>query len=195
MGNLASQRSMPPASSPGRAAAVGGGELWVASPPSVRHAGVVRPLRVRRQHDWIERVDGRELVDTAGQVSAPWRAVPLLEAMERRGVITRDMREAGEAFHALFRLAQLDGLRSASLFRAGGSGSFGVNGNERARKATAEAIAAMGGSSAPAASCVWHVLGLEWSLRRWTCEFRRGSVNEASGILVAALGVLAGGRR
>ncbi len=153
---------------------------------------IVKPTRSRRQHDAIERVDGRELIDAAGLVSTPWRVLPLLDAMERRGAITADMCAAGLAFHRQFRLAQLDGLRSASLMRAGGGDDgFGVNGNERARKAIGEAVVAMGGGRAPAASCSWHVLGLEWSLRRWAGEFRRGSVNEASGILIAALGVLA----
>ncbi len=155
---------------------------------------IVKPTRSRRQHDAIERVDGRELIDVAGLVSTPWRVLSLLDAMERRGAITADMREAGEDFYHNFRVAQLDGLRAASLERAGGGWSGGLlNGNERARKAVMASVAALGGGRAPAASCSWHVLGLEWSLRRWSGEYRHGSVNEASGILIAALGVLAKG--
>jgi hypothetical protein len=153
---------------------------------------VIRPSRARRQHDRIVRVEGRELIDDAGNVATPWRVVPVLDAMWRRGAISLDMRIAGEEFHDRFRLAQLDGLRAASLLRAGGCGvSWGGSGNHAARKAIMEAIDALGGGRAPAASCAWHVLGLEWSLRRWAAEFRNGSTNEASGILIAALGVLA----
>ncbi len=153
---------------------------------------IVKPARVRRQHDAIERVDGRELIDVLGQVSTPWRVLPLLDAMERRGAITGDMRAAGEAFHGRFRLAQLDGLRASALERAGGVWRGGwADGNEAARRAVMVAVEALGGGRAPAASCVWNVIGLEWSLRRWSGEYRHGSVNEASGILIAALGVLA----
>jgi len=157
---------------------------------SAAAAPITRPTRARRQHDRIVRVEGRELIDSADHVATPWRVVPLLEAMARRGAITADMRQAGEEFAALFRLAQLDGLRAASLLRASGCGVVSVNGNERARKAINATVKTLGGGRAPAASCVWHVLGLEWSLRRWANEFRNGSTNEASGILVAALGVM-----
>ena len=151
---------------------------------------IVKPTRARRQHDTVERVDGRELIDVLGQVSTPWRVLPLLDAMERRGAITSDMRAAGEAFRGRFRLAQLDGLR-ASSFMAGVGGVYAANGNEAARRLVREAVEALGGGRAPAASCIWNVVGLEWSLRRWSGEYRHGSVNEASGILIAALGVLA----
>ncbi len=154
---------------------------------------ITRPARARRQHDSIERVEGRELIDAAGQVSAPWVVVSLLASMHRRGAISVEMRAAGEAFHGRFRMAQLDGLRASSMLRACGGPST-TNGNEAARQAVMAAVDALGGGGAPAASCVWHVLGLEWSLRRWASEFRRGSVNEASGVLIAALGVLAAGQ-
>ena len=154
---------------------------------------VIKPTRVRRQHDAIERIDGRELIDVLGQVSTPWRVLPLLDAMERRGAITADMRAAGAAFHGRFRLAQLDGLRASSFMAGAGCGVYAANGNEAARRSVRMAIEALGGGRAPAASCVWNVVGLEWSLRRWSNEYRQGSTNEASGILIAALGVLARG--
>jgi hypothetical protein len=54
---------------------------------------------------------------------------------------------------------------------------------------------ALGGHVSPAGSCVWHVVGLQRSLREWA--FRQGwggrpvRQEQAQGILVAALGVLA----
>jgi hypothetical protein len=55
---------------------------------------------------------------------------------------------------------------------------------------------ALGGISSPAGSCVWHVIGLQRSVREWA--MRRGwsgrpvRQEQAQGILVAALGMLAG---
>ena len=152
---------------------------------------IVRPARMRRQHDAIERVDGRELIDDGGQVSAPWRVIHILDAMQRRGAITEEMEAVGQAFARQFRLAHLDQLRASSMMKTTGRVAHQVDGNERARKEIMAAIDRLGGGRSPAASCVWHVLGLEWSLRRWASEFRNGYTGEASGILIAALGVLA----
>jgi hypothetical protein len=48
----------------------------------------------------------------------------------------------------------------------------------------------------PAGSCVWHVVGLQRSVREWAMRQGWGGrpvrVEQAQGILVAALGVLAG---
>ena len=65
-----------------------------------------------------------------------------------------------------------------------------VAGNERARRQVARAIRALGGAGSVAASCAWHVLGLEWSLREWSQKALRGKVDQAAGVLVAALAIL-----
>jgi len=65
-----------------------------------------------------------------------------------------------------------------------------------ARRRVDQAMQALGGISSPAGSCVWHVVGLQRSVREWA--IRRGwggrpvRQEQAQGILVAALGVLAG---
>ena len=55
---------------------------------------------------------------------------------------------------------------------------------------------ALGGISSPAGSCVWHVVGLQRSVREWAIRQGWGGrpvrQEQAQGILVAALGVLAG---
>jgi hypothetical protein len=55
---------------------------------------------------------------------------------------------------------------------------------------------ALGGLGSPAGSCVWHVVGLQRSIREWALHQGWGGrsvrVEQAQGILVAALGVLAG---
>jgi hypothetical protein len=54
---------------------------------------------------------------------------------------------------------------------------------------------ALGGISSPAGSCVWHVVGLQRSVREWAIRQgwngRSVDQKQAQGILVAALGMLA----
>ena len=56
-------------------------------------------------------------------------------------------------------------------------------------------MAALGGIGSPAGSCVWHVVGLQRSVREWAIRQGWGGrpvrQEQAQGILVAALGVLA----
>jgi hypothetical protein len=60
-------------------------------------------------------------------------------------------------------------------------------------------MAALGGISSPAGSCVWHVVGLQRSVREWALRQGWGGrpvrEEQAQGILVAALGMLAAQRR
>ena len=55
-------------------------------------------------------------------------------------------------------------------------------------------IAALGGIASPAGSCVWHVVGAEWTLKDWALREGWGgrplSAETASGVLIGALGVL-----
>jgi hypothetical protein len=59
----------------------------------------------------------------------------------------------------------------------------------------ASSLDALGGLGSPAGSCVWHVVGLQRSLREWALRQGWGGrpvrVEQAQGILVAALGVWA----
>jgi hypothetical protein len=65
-----------------------------------------------------------------------------------------------------------------------------------ARRRVHQAMQALGGISSPAGSCVWHVVGLQRSVREWAIRQGWGGrpvrQEQAQGILVAALGVLAG---
>ena len=58
-----------------------------------------------------------------------------------------------------------------------------------------EAMQALSGMSSPAGSCVWHVVGLQRSVREWAMRQGWGGrpvrQEQAQGILIAALGVLA----
>ncbi len=163
-------------------------------------ANGVEPTVERLRHGLVER-PARAIADTAGRPSRPYRAVDTLAIMERRGSISRGMRQAGEDFRARFALAQLDPLRALdpSHLRFGERGArrdgdaVGLR-IERARDQVWRAIQAVGGIASPAGSCLWHVLGWERSLKEWALERgwsgRRVSQEAASGILVAALGAL-----
>ena len=65
---------------------------------------------------------------------------------------------------------------------------------ESAREHVWRALVAVGGPGSPAGSCLWHVVGWERSLKEWALEQgwngRRVSQEAASGILIAALGIL-----
>jgi hypothetical protein len=159
-----------------------------------------RPTPERLRHGPIERLE-RAISDARNNVSRPYRALDTLAIMERRGSITAGMRQAGEDFRARFATAHLDPLRSLDIsrLRLGDRPSCAVDEGpgeriEAARDAVWRAIQSVGGLSSPAGSCVWHVIGLECSLKAWAIERgwsgRRVSQEAASGILIAALGAL-----
>ena len=160
---------------------------------------IIRPTRARRQHDMVERVEGRELIDSNGVVATPFRVTDTLQLMARRGTISAEMHAAGIRFRDAFAVAQLDALRAADMARAGGRGwsDIAIGGQvERARGEVWRMLQAVGGLASPAGSVLWHVLGLGQSLTQWAgtqgwCG-RRISREAAGGILVAALGAMAG---
>jgi hypothetical protein len=150
------------------------------------------------RHGPVELVS-RPIADESGAVARPYRTIDILAAMERRGTITPEMRAAGEDFRARFRQAHLDPLRAADLARAPRVGYAGRASDSRgfaeyARTRTWRVILALGGLGSPAGSCLWHVVGLEYSLKQWALETgwsgRRVPQDMASGILIAALGAL-----
>jgi hypothetical protein len=158
-----------------------------------------RMRRAKADGSKIERVSGRELIDSDGQVSTPWRNVDTLELMYRQGAINSEMLAAGKNFQTTFAAAHLDPLRAADMGRVGyakiaGGDGFGSR-VEAARRRVAKWIRAAGGMTSPAGSCLWHVLGLGESLSQWAktrgWAGRRVPPATASGILIVALGLLA----
>ena len=150
---------------------------------------------IRRQEDILEPVyeadpDGRPVVHH--------RTVDTLGRMLRAGTISKDMHDAARDFQAAFTIARFDTIRCMPLVRLpGSSGELRLTEAQLdARRRVGEALDALGGLGSPAGSCVWHVVGLQCSLREWS--MRQGwagrSVGKmtAQGIVLAALGVLAG---
>ncbi len=156
------------------------------------------PTHERYAHGGIERLE-KQISDNDGRPSQPYRAISPLMAMERSGVITPRMFDAGEKFRVRFGVALLDPLHAADLIRAqmsrstsGTEPSLRVEG---ARRSVWRAICAIGGLASPAGSCVWNVVGCEQPLKEWALEQGWGGRRDldrsaASGILIAALGAL-----
>jgi Domain of unknown function (DUF6456) len=148
------------------------------------------------------KVKGRQLEevrekDPDGRIVVHHRTVDSLGKMLRAGTITEEMHDAARDFQAAFIIAQFDPLRAVPMLRMPGNGRE-PDLSERqlhAKRRVHEAMQALGGLSSPAGSCVWHVVGLQRSVREWAMRQGWGGrpvrQEQAQGILVAALGVLA----
>jgi hypothetical protein len=154
------------------------------------------PTAERLRHGVVERLS-RPIADEYGAPGRPFRAVDTLAAMERRGRITAGMRGAGEDFRETFQPAHLDPLRAARLERTGGCSPTALLPGHRielARERVWQTIRMIGGVGSPAGSCLWHVVGLEQTIKAWAMlqEWRRKRLDEetAGGILIGALGML-----
>jgi hypothetical protein len=149
-----------------------------------------------------QQVRGRELEevrekDPDGRIVYHHRTVDTLGKMLRGGTIDQAMHDAAKDFQAAFIVAQLDPLRALPIVRVPGMGREPEL-NERqlhARRRVHQALKALGGISSPAGSCVWHVVGLQRSVREWAMRQGWGGrpirQEQAQGILIAALGMLA----
>jgi hypothetical protein len=148
------------------------------------------------------KVPGRELEevrekDPDGRIVVHHRTVDTLGKMLRSGTITEEMHDAAKDFQASFIVANLDPLRALPILRVPGTGRD-PDLNERqlhARRRVHKALEALGGISSPAGSCVWHVVGLQRSVREWAIRQGWGGrpvdQKAAAGIVIAGLGMLA----
>jgi hypothetical protein len=136
-------------------------------------------------------------VDPDGRIVVHHRTVDTLGKMLRSGTITQEMHDAARDLQAAFIIAHLDPLRALPVLRVPGTGREPQLNEPQlhARRQVHQAMAALGGISSPAGSCVWHVVGLQRSVREWAMRQGWGGrpvrQEQAQGILVAALGVLA----
>ncbi|HTZ77227.1 MAG TPA: hypothetical protein VMC10_04945 [Stellaceae bacterium] len=156
---------------------------------------LLAPTPERWSRREVERLP-RAIADEAGRPARPFHAPDTLLQMERRHTITVAMREAGETFRALFRLANLDPLRALDPAKVPETVRE-LHVSERqaeARRQVDGVMKAFGGRASPAGSCLWHVVGEERSLKDWALRAGWGGKpmkpDTASGILVGALGVL-----
>jgi hypothetical protein len=148
------------------------------------------------------KVLGRELEevrekDPDGRIVVHHRTVDTLGKMLSAGTISQEMYDAAKDFQAAFIVANLDPIRALPILRVPGTRRE-PDLNDRqldARRRVHKALQALGGISSPAGSCVWHVVGLQRSVREWAIRQGWGGrpidQKQATGILVAALGVMA----
>jgi hypothetical protein len=148
------------------------------------------------------KVHGRQLEevrekDPGGRIVYHHRTVDTLGKMLRSGTISPGMHDAARDFQASFIIANLDPLRAIPILRVPGTGRE-PDLNEKqlhARRRVHEALQGLGGISSPAGSCVWHVVGLQRSVREWAIRQGWGGrtvrQEQAQGILIAGLGMLA----
>ena len=163
--------------------------------PMATREDLAKPSPWRRQHgDFAEPV--READPDTGTTVVHHHAVDTLGQMLVNGTITQEMHDAGAIFRARFRAAALDGMRTMPLIRlAKGHGDGMTERQVHARQQIADTLVALGGFDSAAGSVIWHVVGLEYSVREWAMRQGWGgklvSPAQAQGMLVAALGVLA----
>jgi hypothetical protein len=148
------------------------------------------------------KVPGREVeeeygADPDGRPVLRHRVVDTLGKMLRSGNISQEMYDAARDFQASFIIAHLDPLRALPILRVPGTGRDpDLNYRQlHARHRVHKALEALGGISSPAGSCVWHVVGLQRSVREWAIRQGWGGrpvrQEQAQGVLIAALGMLA----
>jgi hypothetical protein len=149
----------------------------------------IKPHKVRGRE--LEEVRERDPDD---RIVVHHRTVDTLEKMLRGGTITPEMHDAARAFQAAFAVANLDPIRAAPTLRVPGARRE-PNLNDwqlDARRRVHGAMQMLGGINSPAGSCVWHVVGLQRSVREWA--MRRGwggrpvRQEHAQGILMPRLG-------
>lgn len=154
------------------------------------------PERARRG---VELVD-KAIADDDGRPAQPYYGPDILEMMHRRGSITDEMRQAGEDFRRAFRKAHISDLQASDPSRVFISG-LGINrtlteGNHKARESLWDAIDYLGGLPSQSGSIMWHVIGLEWTIKEWALNYSRQRLRHigektAAGILIGALCPLA----
>ena len=154
-----------------------------------------KPSPWRMQHGGV----GPAMRDADPDTGTPvqhHRAVDTLGIMLQNGTITPEMHDAGNIFRTQFRIASLDGIRTTQLIRMPrGQSDTETERQVGARHKVAATIEAAGGMGSPSGSCLWHVVGLECSIREWA--MRQGWNGrpivpaQGQGILIGALGVLA----
>ena len=147
----------------------------------------------RRQHDPVTLVEDR---DPDGWPVRHCKTVDTIGRLVRNGLVRPEWAVAADRFRRDYRVAQFDPLSAQDLRRARGAGGQGaiMDRVEDARQRLFDAVAGMGGLSAPAGSIVWHVVGAELTLKDWSLRQVWGGrplrQELATGILVAALAAL-----
>jgi Domain of unknown function (DUF6456) len=160
-----------------------------------KHEDLAKPSKWRLQHGEFSEPERGADPETGSPVQHR-RAVDTVGLMLANGTITPEMHNAAVVFRTKFRAAALDDLQPMAWDRVpGGSGDGMTERQASARRHVAQAMGALGGFGSAAGSAVWHVVGLECSVREWAQRQGWGGrpvgAPQAQGMLVAALCLLA----
>ena len=163
--------------------------------PKAEREDLSQPSKWRLQHGAFDDAVRGTDPDTGCPI-AHRRAIDSLGLMLANGTITQQMHEAGVIFRTLFQRAALDRVRTMSMIRIeGGSVDPLSESQASARQKVAHAVYALGGFDSPRGSIVWHVVGIEVTIRDWALRQgwsgRHMHPPQAQGLLVGALGMLA----
>jgi hypothetical protein len=161
---------------------------------SARPNGKLGPLPAGLQHGAVQLV--RETVkDTKGAPAQPYRSADTVEMLLRRGAITgaitKEIATAADRFRRAFRAAGADRLRALDLTRPLGSGGTIAEPPICAPRLVNDAMLALGGERSLAGSALWYAIGLEIPISRWSLEHAGLDRHVGTGVLLAALGILA----
>ncbi len=132
-----------------------------------------------------------------GKPATRHRTVDTLGKMLKTGTITNEMYDVAKAFQASFILANIDTLRALPILRIPGNGRAADMSDRQliARRRVSKTIEKLGGIGSLTASTLWHVVGLQESVRSWSMRSgwsgRPIRPDIAAGILVAGLEILA----
>ena len=128
------------------------------------------------------------------------RDADTLGLMLRSGSLTPEMYNAGRRLQRAFLTASRGAVSPAAISEWSDKRQDSMLERQaEARRHIEKAMEALGGMNSPAGSGAWHVLGRGMSVREWAR--REGWAGkpirqeQAQGILIAALGVLAEGHR
>jgi hypothetical protein len=128
---------------------------------------------LKRAHRPDHELEEMREADPNDRIVLRHRTVDSLGKLLRSGAVTEAMHDAGHAFQRYFQFAGLDPIRARSMMLpvSGGGAPELTERQLDARHQVYTAMQALGGLSSPAGSCVWHVIGLQRSVREWatTC--------------------------
>lgn len=150
------------------------------------------PTFERRQHGPIDHGVETVAYDTDDRPvrALADRAVGTIERMVKRGAIDDTMADAAERFRGDFYISALQTLKAASMRERTSTAPTDLHISwhaSRARDRVFEALTAVG---QPGASCLWAVVGEDRSLKEWARMIRVYSDENATGVLISALGAL-----
>jgi hypothetical protein len=162
---------------------------------------VDKPALARFRSLPLTKIDpGRQLaaVESEPAKVRRYRTADPVRRLERAGLVERSWALAGDRFRRDFFVAQLDPLRAVNLQQSRGGTPGQVNDQiDDARERLWLAVRHLGSVGSPAGSVAWHVIGAEMSLQHWALSRGWGAGRPirhevATGILIGALGALAG---